>query len=150
MFCKENEEGSQEKRERLWLTIIKYVESAPRQQWHQYVLLKKWKKSEVTQSCPTLCDPMDTRLLHPWDFLGKSTGVGCRFLLQGTSWPGDQTQVSHIVDRRFPSEPPLDLKWVILHNHNSKRCLSVFTINSQTKNKRKSQLQVTMGTWLTI
>ena len=24
-----------------------------------------------------------TRLLHPWDFLGKSTGVGCYFLLQG-------------------------------------------------------------------
>ena len=24
-----------------------------------------------------------TRLLHPWDCLGKSTGVGCRFLLQG-------------------------------------------------------------------
>ena len=22
-----------------------------------------------------------TKLLHPWDFLGKSTGVGCRFLL---------------------------------------------------------------------
>ena len=32
--------------------------------------------------CPTLCDPMDTRLLRPWDFLGKSTGVGCHFLLQ--------------------------------------------------------------------
>ena len=29
------------------------------------------------------CDPMDTRLLRPWDFLGKSTGVGCNFLLQG-------------------------------------------------------------------
>ena len=65
------------------------------------------KKSEVAQLCPTLCDPMDTRLLRPWDFLGKSTGVGCRFLLQGTS--RDWTQVSHIVDRRFPSEPPLDL-----------------------------------------
>ena len=43
--------------------------------------------SEVTQSFPTLCDPMDgvtcTRLLHPWGFLGKSTGVGCHFLLQG-------------------------------------------------------------------
>ena len=39
--------------------------------------------SEVTQSCPTLCDPMDTRLLCPRDFLGKSTGVGCHFLLQG-------------------------------------------------------------------
>ena len=34
-------------------------------------------KSEVTQSCPTLCDPTDwlypTRLLHPWDFPGKNT-----------------------------------------------------------------------------
>ena len=35
--------------------------------------------------------------------------MGCRFLLQGTSRPRDRTQVSHIVDRRFPSEPPLDL-----------------------------------------
>ena len=24
-----------------------------------------------------------TRLLYPWDFLGKNTGVGCHFLLQG-------------------------------------------------------------------
>ena len=24
-----------------------------------------------------------TRLLHPWDFPGKSTRVGCHFLLQG-------------------------------------------------------------------
>ena len=41
------------------------------------------------------------RLLRPWDFLGKSTGVGCHILLQGTSQPRDQTQVSHIVDRCF-------------------------------------------------
>ena len=39
--------------------------------------------NEVAQSRPTLCNPMDTRLLRPWDFLGKSTGVGCHFLLQG-------------------------------------------------------------------
>ena len=41
--------------------------------------------SEVTQSCPTLCDLMEepTRLLHPWDFPGKSTGVSCHFLPQG-------------------------------------------------------------------
>ena len=32
----------------------------------------------------TLCDPMDpARLLYPWDFPGKNTGVGCSFLLQG-------------------------------------------------------------------
>ena len=39
-----------------------------------------------------------TRLLHPWDFLCQSTGVGCHFLW---SWPRDRTQVSRIVDRRF-------------------------------------------------
>ena len=39
------------------------------------------------QLCPTFCDPMDpmepSRLLRPWDFPGKNTGVGCHFLLQG-------------------------------------------------------------------
>ena len=44
---------------------------------------------------------MVTRLLCRWDFLGKSTGVGCLFLLQGTFRPRDRTQVSRIVDRRF-------------------------------------------------
>ena len=40
----------------------------------------------VTQSCPTLCDPMDCSLpgssVHG-DSLGKNTGVGCHALLQG-------------------------------------------------------------------
>ena len=34
------------------------------------------------QSCPTLCDPIDGRLPHPWDSPDKNTGVGCHFLLQ--------------------------------------------------------------------
>ena len=29
---------------------------------------------------------MDCRLLRPWDFLGKCTGVGCHFLLQKSSY----------------------------------------------------------------
>ena len=38
----------------------------------------------VTQSCLTLCDLMEpARLLCPWNSPGKSTGVGCHFLLQG-------------------------------------------------------------------
>ena len=45
--------------------------------------LPQFSSVQFTQSCLTLCDPMDTRLLHPWNFLGKSTGVGCHFLLQG-------------------------------------------------------------------
>ena len=51
------------------------------------LLLALLKCSEVAQSCPTLCDPMDymqpTRLLCPWDFPGNSTGVDRHFLLQG-------------------------------------------------------------------
>ena len=41
--------------------------------------------SLVAQLCPTLCDPHGlwlTRLLCPWDFPGKNTGVGCCFLFQ--------------------------------------------------------------------
>ena len=45
------------------------------------VCLSSVQFSSVAQSCPTLCNPMDTRLLRPWDFLGKSTGVDCHFLL---------------------------------------------------------------------
>ena len=47
---------------------------------HVYIIY-----NEVAQSCPTLCDPMDCvayRLLLPWDFPSKKTGVGCHFLLQ--------------------------------------------------------------------
>ena len=43
-------------------------------------------RSEVTQSCPTLCNPVECslpRFLRPWNFPSKSAGVGCHFLLQG-------------------------------------------------------------------
>ena len=35
--------------------------------------------SEVAQSCPTLCDPVDCSL-PVLDSLGKNTGEGCHFL----------------------------------------------------------------------
>ena len=40
----------------------------------------------VAMSCPTLLQPhglQSSRLLCPWNFPGKDTGVGCHFLLQG-------------------------------------------------------------------
>ena len=43
-------------------------------------------ESEVAQSCPTLCDPMDCSLLGSFvfgDSPGKSTRVVCHFLLEG-------------------------------------------------------------------
>ena len=40
----------------------------------------------VAQSCPTLCNPINcsppARLLCPWNFPGKNTGVGGHSLLQ--------------------------------------------------------------------
>ena len=64
---------------------------------------KEVKWSEVAQLCLTLGDPTDCSPpgLHPWNFLGKSTGVGCHFLLLGSSQPRDQTQVSGIAGRHF-------------------------------------------------
>ena len=53
-----------------------------------------------------------TRLLHPWDFQGKSTGVGCHFLLQVIqSNPG----LSHC-RHAFLNEPPREVQDVPCHN----------------------------------
>ena len=40
---------------------------------------------------------------HSWIFPGQNTGVGCHFLLQGSSQPRDQTHVSWVF---FTPEPP--------------------------------------------
>ena len=69
-----------------------------------YQLERKGKESEVTQSCPTLCDPMDCSLP------GSSVhGVFQAIVLERiaisfssrSSWPWDGTLVSRIVDRCF-------------------------------------------------
>ena len=46
-----------------------------------------------------------TRLLRPWNFPGKNTGVGCHFLLQGIfSWIGPESP--ELQASALPSEPP--------------------------------------------
>ena len=42
-------------------------------------------------------------LYRPWNFPGQNTGVGSCSLLQGSSQPKDQTQVSHIAGGFFTS-----------------------------------------------
>ena len=60
---------------------------------------------------------MSARLLCPWDFSGKNTGVGCHFLLQGIiPTQGSNLHFQHCrqspemqicnADRFFTSEPP--------------------------------------------
>ena len=53
-----------------------------------------------------------TRLLCPWHYPGKNTGVGCHALLQGIFQPRDWTDVSCVIDnfsclvgRFFTAEP---------------------------------------------
>ena len=60
-------------------------------------------ESEVAQSCPTLCDPVD------YNLPGSSLhGLQAKILewvaisfSRGSSQPRDRTLVSHIADRRF-------------------------------------------------
>ena len=55
--------------------------------------------SVSAQLHPTLFDPsgpVARRLLCPWNFPGKNTGVGCHFLLQGISQPRDWTCISGV------------------------------------------------------
>ena len=70
----------------------------------KYILLLGEILSEVAQSCPTLCDPMDCSLPS-----SSVRGIFQAIVLEwiaisfsrGSSRPRDWTRVSHIVDRRF-------------------------------------------------
>ena len=62
---------------------------------------------EVKVSCTVISDSLQShglwpaRLHCPRNSPGKSTGVGCHFLLQGIFWLGNQTRVSCIAGRFF-------------------------------------------------
>ena len=71
----------------------------------------------VTQSRPTLCNPTDccpARLLCPWNYLGKNTGVGSHFLS-----PGDlpnrfiEPRSPALQTDSLPPEPPGKPKHVV-------------------------------------
>ena len=63
----------------------------------------------VTQSCPTLCDPMDCSppgsSVHG-ESPGKNTGVGCHALLQGILDPRIEPRSPTLQVDSLPSEPP--------------------------------------------
>ena len=75
----------------------------------------KW--SEVAQSCSTLCNPMDCSLLRSsvhGIFQARVLEWIAISFSRGSSWPRNQTQVSHTVGRRFTvwatREEPLSKK----------------------------------------
>ena len=75
--------------------------------------LPKICESERKLSCSVLSDSLrphglePTRLLCPWNFPGKNTGVGCHFLLQGIfPTQGLNPGLLHCRQTTLPSEPP--------------------------------------------
>ena len=51
-------------------------------EWVAISFSNAWKSRSVMSDSSQPHGLQPTRLFHPWDFLGKSTGVGCRFFLQ--------------------------------------------------------------------
>ena len=71
--------------------------------------------------CPALCDLQATRLLCPWDFPGKNTGVGGHLLLQGVflgqgsnphllHWQADSLLLSHLGSRALQTYKEMVLR----------------------------------------
>ena len=88
-------------------------------------------ESEVTQSCLTLCDPMNCSLpgsSHPWDFPGNSTGVGCHFLFQGIFLTQGLNRglphCSHILYQlNYQGRPPPQTNYIIINIVNTQKQL---------------------------
>ena len=79
----------------LWPTSQSYTPS---------LLFTKFIEREVTQSYPTLCDPMDCSLQGSsvrGIFQARVLAWVAISFYRGSSWPRDQTQVSHIAGRHF-------------------------------------------------
>ena len=114
--------------------------------WNLSLWTARESESEVTQSCPILCDPMD------YSLSGSSVrGIFQARVLEwiaisfsrGSFWPRNQTQVSRIVGRRFTvwatKEAPnyssslrlrLKSRWACVTNDKAKKCKSQ-NVNSE-------------------
>ena len=72
----------------------------------------------ATQLCHTLQPHglWPARLLCPWNFSGKNTGVDCYFLLQGIFWTQGLNSVSPALAGRFFATEPLGKSLYGMHN----------------------------------
>ena len=85
------------------------------------------KRSDVAQSCPTLCDPMDCGLpgssVHGIFQAIVLEWIAISFFSR-SSRPRDRTQVSRTVDRCLPSEPPG--KWTTCQRQSKEGAMTRF------------------------
>ena len=78
---------------------------------------EKWKWIRSVVSNPQRPHGLQpSRLLRPWDFLGKSTGVGCHCLLQGIMLDGNN--FLHHTNREGSSSVKTGISslWAVNHN----------------------------------
>ena len=80
------------------------------------------------------------RLLCLWDFPGKNTGVGYRFLLQGSSWPRDKPGSPSLQADSLLSEPPDKPQQFVLYYLSS-----LCPWNSPGKNARVGSCSLLQG-----
>ena len=99
-----------------WATEVNWTEASLKVEIFNMFFFYKWKylrsinakrisqESEVAQSCPTLCDPMDCSLsgssVHGIFQARVLEWIAISFSRE-SSWPRDRTWVSHIAGRHF-------------------------------------------------
>ena len=89
--------GSSEPRDRTRVSYRLSYKGRPEMQW-------KWNHSVVSDSSRSH-GLQPTRLLHPWDFPGKSAGVGCHCLLQRNAVLGRNLKNERMISVHFPDKP---------------------------------------------
>ena len=89
----------------------------------------------------TLCshEPWSSRLLCPWDFQGKNTGVGCYFLSRGSSQPGWNTHLLYLLHWQANSLP--------LSHLGSPGGIQIFIIAGKKKCVRHSVMSDSASPW---
>ena len=87
-------------------------------------------------SCPTLCHPTycsSPKVLCPWDFPDKNTGVGCHVLLQGI-FPTQESNLGLLHCRQilhhWDSWEAPNCRWLCLYMHISSIIVKVLTLES--------------------
>ena len=93
-------------------TVIKGYKTWSRRRY--IICTLKESRSEVVQSCLTLCDHVDWciayQALYPWDFPSKSTGVVAISFSRGSSQPEIEPRSPTLHADTLPPEPPGNLR----------------------------------------
>ena len=99
---------------------------------------EKWKwSSSVVPDCSWPYGLQPTRLLHPWDFPGKSTGVGCHCLLCPSWTIKGKTEIHKCLQAWAPYSKAHSLEWII-----RLKCLRDLCLSRKSRNKHLNFLFV--------